>query len=108
MKAIIAAYVLIFGAACSPSNPLHSYQPPNGYVSDEKTAIAIADAILLPIYGSEELSKEKPLVAGLKNGVWSVSGSFPNDPEGTMRVGGTVEVEISQRDGRILRVSHGE
>jgi hypothetical protein len=108
VKTIIAAYVLIFGAACSPSNSLHSYQPPNGYVSDEKTAIAIADAILLPIYGSEQLSKEKPLVAELKNGVWFVSGSLPKPPEGSLSVGGTAEVEISQRDGRILRVSHGE
>jgi len=100
--------VIVWAVACAPAVRVHSYYPPNGYVPNEETAIRIAEAVWLPIYGREVVSKEKPFVAELRNGVWIVSGSLPKAPEGFEMIGGTLEIEISKSDGRILRVSHGE
>lgn len=78
-----------------------NYKPKDGYVPDEQTAIAIAVAVWIPIYGREEIEKEKPYKATLKNGVWTVTGSLPEGYDG-----GTAIAEISKEDGRILRVIH--
>jgi hypothetical protein len=78
-----------------------SYKPKNGYVPDEQTAISIAVAVWIPIYGKEKIEGEKPYKATLKNGVWTVIGSLP---EGY--VGGTAEAQISQDSGCILRIIH--
>ena len=48
--------------------------------------------------------QEKPFVARLKDGIWTVEGSLPKQ----YIKGGVAIVEISKDDGRILRASHGE
>ena len=79
----------------------HSYTPPNGFVPDSATAIRIAEAVLIPVYGDKEVTRQKPLLAELAKGVWTVRGQLgPNVP------GGVAMVQISKRDGRILRMSH--
>ncbi len=83
-------------------NGKHYYIPKAGFVPDEATAIRIAEAVWLPIYG-KDIYEEKPFIVGLRDGVWTVTGSLPGG-----RKGGVAEVEISKEDGRILRVSHGE
>ena len=71
--------------------------PVNGRVPDEETAIRIAEAVWLPIYGS------KPFKARLVNeSIWVVNGTLPKG-----YVGGTPYAEISKSDGNILKVSHG-
>jgi len=80
------------------------YRPPNGYVPDEKTAIAIAVAAWIPIYGKENIEKEKPYKAVLKDGVWTVTGSLPKP----FTLGGVAEAQISQETGRILKIIHGK
>ena len=81
----------------------HSYRPPKGFVPDETTAIRIAVAVWLPLYGEKQIESEKPYTAKLRNGVWTVEGSLP---EG--RKGGVAVAEIAKSDARVLRVSHGE
>jgi len=76
-------------------------QPRKGYVPDEQTAIAIAVAVWTPIYGKAQIESEKPYKAKLSNGVWTVEGSLPEGYDG-----GTAVAEISQEDGRILKVIH--
>lgn len=80
-----------------------NYKPREGYVPDDQTAISIAIAVWNPIYGKENIEKEKPFKANLKNGVWTVTGSLPEGYDG-----GTAIAEISKDDGRILRVIHGQ
>ena len=82
----------------------HNVKPKAGYVPDEKTAIAIAVAVWLPIYGEERIQKEKPFKAVLKDGVWHVEGTL--SPENTL--GGVAEAEILKEDGKILQISHGK
>ena len=82
----------------------HSAKPKDGFVPDAQTAIAIAVAVWNPIYGKDNIEKEKPYSAKLTNGVWIVEGSLPKP----MTVGGWAIAEISKEDGKILRVSHGK
>lgn len=71
-------------------------------VPDSETAIKIAEAVWLPLYG-EGIYDEKPFIAELVGKVWIVKGTLP---EG--KVGGVVEIEISKEDGKIIRVTHGK
>jgi NTF2 fold immunity protein len=81
-----------------------TYKPPQGFVPNEKVAIAIAVAIWGPIYGAAQVAQEKPYHAKLVNGVWWVSGSLPRG----WSVGGVAEARIQKVDGRILGVTHGQ
>lgn len=81
----------------------HRYQPPEGFVPDEKAAIRIAQAVWEPIYGADHISREKPFSAKLQNGIWLVEGSLPKPMPG-----GVALAEIDKKTGRIIRVSHGQ
>jgi hypothetical protein len=81
---------------------LHTVMPDEGYVPDAETAAAIAVAVLRPIYGAEAIERQLPFHATLSNDIWTVTGSLP-----PRRLGGTANAQISKRDGRVLRVSHG-
>jgi hypothetical protein len=86
----------------------HSYVPPNGFVPDSTTATRVAEAIWIPIYGGERIRDQRPYRATLHKGVWTVTGTLKQPSEsGRRAVGGVALAEISKRDARILRVSHG-
>jgi hypothetical protein len=74
----------------------------SGVVPDGRTAIRIALAVWGPVYGDDKIAGEKPYVARLENGVWTVEGSLPND----RMVGGTAYIEINKADGKVLKVTH--
>jgi NTF2 fold immunity protein len=102
---LIPVLLLVAGAPFAgsrTSEQLHSYFPKEGFVPNESTAIRIAEAVLSPIYGEDQIAKERPFAAVLKDGVWTVEGhlSTPN--------GGVALAEITKKDGRILRVTHGK
>ena len=107
-KAFGLVGLLAFSAAFAQDAGVpHNYRPPAGYVPDANTAVGIAVAVWLPIYGQKQIDSEKPYKATLKDGVWTVTGSMPpHRPEQPM-VGGVALAEISKIDGKILRVSHG-
>ena len=83
--------------------PEDGYVPTNGFVPDGKTAIAIAIAVLTPIYGRAVIDEQMPFEATLLNETWVVVGSIKMGA-----VGGVAEVDISKRTGAILRVIHGK
>jgi hypothetical protein len=78
-----------------------SFKPKEGYVPNAETAISIAVAVWIPIYGKDNIERQRPYRAGLKNGIWTVTGSLPKG-----KAGGVAVAEISKDDGRILRVIH--
>jgi len=92
----------LVGSADAQSARKHSYVPPKGFVPDSVTAVRVAEAIWTPIYGEEQLRRQRPFRASLRQGVWHVAGTLPPGA-----VGGVAVAEISKRDARILRVSHG-
>lgn len=81
----------------------HSYKPKDGFVPDQPTAIRVAEAVLIPIYGEKKIKMERPFKAILKNETWTVKGSLPQG-----MVGGVAMVELSKKDAKIIRVSHGQ
>ena len=86
-----------------------STPPKDGYVPDAATAIKIAVAVWSRVYSESEIAAEKPYRATLKDGVWTVQGSLPEDDQGRPQfVGGGAYAEISQKDGCILSIGHGE
>jgi hypothetical protein len=105
MKAVLVVAAMLALAGCmsrgTPAFP--GAQPSAGFVPDDKTAIAIAVAVWSPIFGSKTIAREKPYHAELKEGVWHVFGSIPSNEQG-----GTAEVLIAQRDGKILSVFHSQ
>ena len=93
---------LALGTTISAEQP--SFVPKKGFVPDEKTAITVAEAILMPIYGEKTIVGERPFHAVLNgNGVWTVRGSLPDG-----WVGGVAIVRLQRQDGRILYVMHGK
>ena len=69
-------------------------------IPNAKTAIKIAEAVWLPIYG-KKIYKEKPFIAKLNSSkIWIVEGSV----YGTK--GGAAYIEIQKKDGKILKVYH--
>ena len=72
------------------------------YVPNKETAIRIAEAIWLPIYG-EEIYDQKPYIVTLLDNIWIVEGSLPEEEEWR---GGCAYIEIQKRDCKILKVQH--
>ena len=98
--------ILAAGAfACTAASTLASSRNVNGrdLVARQETAAAIADAVAVETYGEEVLAAERPLVAKREAGVWHVSGHFAHPMPG-----GVVEVWISPKDGRVIRMTHGK
>ncbi|WP_051327532.1 NTF2 fold immunity protein [Desulfatibacillum aliphaticivorans] len=80
--------------------------PEEGIVPDAETAIRIAEAVWLPIYGDSILEK-KPFVAVLIGEDWFVYGTLPSPPKPTVAYfGGIPYIRIRKADGKILGVIH--
>jgi hypothetical protein len=79
----------------------HGFVAKNGVVPDKGTAIAIAYAGAVPVYGKQTIEEEKPLRAELEDGTWIVLGTLKRG-----FVGGTLIIQIEQATGRVLYVSH--
>jgi hypothetical protein len=80
----------------------HSYTPPGGFVSTPETAVQIARAVAVPIYGEQQVARQSPLTATLVDDRWVVEGKLPPG-----ELGGVLHVEIAKASGCILRVTHG-
>ena len=99
--------VVISNSAIVASRPEPCRMPManSGYVPDTKTAIAVAEAILLPIYGEAQIASERPFRAVSDKDVWTVTGSLPCN--GGACFGGVALVRLSREDGRLLCIEHG-
>lgn len=79
------------------------YIPKEGYVPNAETAIKIAEAIWLPIYG-QDIYSCKPFKAKLIDGhIWQIEGTLPKKYEG-----GVPYAEIEKNEGRIIKVYHSK
>jgi hypothetical protein len=115
-KKNILSKALMFGSLFTAfvicaSDSVETYKPKDGYVPNAETAIRIAEAVWIPIYGEQLIESEKPFRARLlKGNTWLVQGSFKKsieDADGGA-VGGVALAEIAKDDGRIIRVTHGK
>jgi hypothetical protein len=79
-----------------------SFKPKDGFVPNEQTAIQIAEAIWLPIYG-KRIESEKPFVAKLiGDTLWVVEGTLHFDK------GGVAYIEINKSNSCVMKVKHGK
>lgn len=100
---IVAVLLFVGGFSMIRSVAAGSYTPKNGFVPDKETAVRVAEAILVPIYGEKQVASEHPFSADLKGDVWTVTGHLP---EGW--TGGVAEVKISKRTCQVISVNHGK
>jgi hypothetical protein len=78
-----------------------------GYVPDAATAIKVAQAVLVPIYGEKRVRVERPFTARLEGNTWIVKGTLPHSKNPNYVVlGGTMVAEIDRETGRINAVYH--
>jgi hypothetical protein len=106
LKRLLSGVLISWGAMTmnlSAQTPPHNFTPKEGLVPTADVAIRIAVAVWEPIYGKQNIERQKPFRATLANGVWHVQGSLPQG-----WLGGVALAEISRKDGRVLRVSHGK
>jgi NTF2 fold immunity protein len=76
-----------------------------GMVNSAETALAIASAILSGHYGSDELSKQRPLKVVDEGDSWFVKGAYRDhalDPED----GGSWHIRILKDDARVVAMGH--
>src|SRR5690349_7907161 len=67
-------------------------------VPNEITAIAIATAVLVPLYGAKAIEDQKPFKATLKDSVWTVEGQMPAPSWFRTTLGGVATVQIAKQD----------
>ena len=80
--------------------------PKEGFVPTAAVAVAIAEAVLIPVYGKQQIASERPFKAQLSRGVWDVNGSLHCVPPESPCPGGTAQVKISKKTGEILFMTH--
>lgn len=89
---------------------------PAQVVPDQETAIKIAEAIWLPLYGPSVLSK-RPYKAVLNDGYWYVTGSLPSsrievnsmgDTTYHVTGGGVPHILISAATCEVVDVGHSK
>jgi len=103
--AFIALFFLFFSSSTGYSqNASASFKPKDGFVPDAKTAVKIAEAVLVPVYGEKQIESERPFKARLEKGIWIVDGAL--NCGAPVCDGGTAEVQISKASGEILFMNH--
>ncbi len=106
-SAVLACSVVFVVFALGQSQ---TYVPPSGYVPDSVTAVQIAEAVLVPVYGRKQIESQRPFTARLKKDVWTVSGTLRcRDQAGKISSicsGGTAVVQISKQDAHIISMIH--
>jgi len=96
------ALAIAFTFGCSINKHL-GYIPKEGFVPNETSAIKIAEAVWLPIYG-EKVYQNKPYKVKLEKGVWIIEGSLPSE----FTQGGVPYIEIQKIDGKIIKLYHSK
>jgi hypothetical protein len=83
-----------------PQDDAPATAPPEaGCVPDPETAMRIAEAVWIPLYGEELVKRQRPLQADITASVWTVRGS-PSPERGAQ----ILIAAISRIDGRIFKV----
>jgi DNA/RNA endonuclease YhcR with UshA esterase domain len=69
---------------------------------DERTAVQVGKAILIPAYGEDTVKKEEPFTASLEGNIWTVKGAVRPYPSGN------AEVKLSKVNGAVLFLTHSQ
>jgi NTF2 fold immunity protein len=83
-----------------------SHTPRAGFVPNAETAVKVAEAVLIPVYGEKHILSERPFKATLDGDVWTVDGTVPCEQPEHGCLGGAAQVKISKSTGQILFMIH--
>lgn len=72
-------------------------------ITDEKSFVKAAEAILFPIYGEKEIKDERPYTVGYADGYWMIYGYLPPGYHG-----GVFELIINAKTGKVIHLMHGK
>ncbi|SIT22874.1 NTF2 fold immunity protein [Chryseobacterium ureilyticum] len=72
----------------------------NDYINTKEVALKIAEAVWLSMYG-DKIERSRPFNVTLKDNIWIIEGTLHE------RKGGVPYIKI-QKDGKILKVTHGK
>lgn len=107
VSTIALVLACIFSPAQDPALGVpKSVVPKDGFIPTATVAIAVAEAVLIPVYGRKQIASERPFKAELSGGVWDVNGSLHCEPPESPCPGGTAQVKISRKTGEILFMTH--
>lgn len=71
-------------------------------VTEEKTAVNIAEAILFESYGEDKIKKERPYIINIESdSIWSIQGRFI-----PLINNGSFYIRISAKNGKVLSMIH--
>ena len=103
----VFSFVLLTALAVAHSQDQNAptFKSADGFVPNIETAIKVAEAVLMPVYGEEQVLSERPYRTELKSDVWTVSGTL-HCPKGELCAGGRAVVKISKTSGEILDMIH--
>ena len=107
--AVVAIVLALAGSFFAESLGLgepKSVVPKGGFVPTATVAVAIAEAVLVPVYGKQQIDSERPFNAELSGDVWDVTGTVACNPPGSICPGGAAEVKIAKKTGEILFMTH--
>ena len=97
-------WITVLVLACTVSSPGQTPKKDRDYVPDEKTAVRIAEAVLVASYGEERVKAQLPLHADGSNGsYWVVQGWGTGHPTSK---GGGPAVWINKRSGCVKVFEH--
>ncbi|REC71728.1 MULTISPECIES: YbbC/YhhH family protein [Epilithonimonas] len=77
-------------------------------ITDEETAVKVAEPILFKIYGQEKIKEERPYEINKVNNYWIINGTMENSELGTLKFGGTFNIIIDSNNGEVIQVTHGK
>lgn len=76
---------------------------PTKAILNSKTAVEIAENILFPIYGKDNIIKQRPYDVNFIDGYYIINGTFPKPT-----IGGTFLIIINSKDGKVIKLTHGK
>ena len=80
------------------------YIPADGLIPTQEIAVQIAEIILSQLYGQENIEQQKPFSINLEDDVWIIEGYWDRNDFSTD--GGVAYMEISKKNGAVLKVIH--
>ncbi|MGC4040328.1 MAG: YbbC/YhhH family protein [Flavobacterium sp.] len=98
---LILGIVYLTFSSFEQNQSLYLNHSNRNFVPNKETAIKVAEAILVPIYGENILSYRPFSAELLNNKVWIVKGTLNPDD-----IGGVPIVKVQKADCKILEVTH--
>ena len=96
---IVSVSLILFVPHAEGRN-MQTFTPKEGFLPDEATAIAVAEIILIKIYGADQIKGQRPFYATLNSDVWEISGSI--DPN---KLGGVAHIKL-RKNGQVVQLTH--